>query len=168
VRYLAKAIQISRANGWETFSSLQAYYSVLGRDVEYELVPLCLEEGVGMMTWSPLAGGFLTGKYRRDQQAPEGSRRSSVSFPPVDEELGYDVVEVMDQIAKRNDVSVSQVALSWLLKQKAVTSIIAGAKSVSQLQENLKAVEVDLSEEDINSISKITQPRSIYPQWLLG
>lgn len=167
VRYLAKAIQISRANGWETFSSLQAYYSVLGRDLEYELAPLCEEEGVGIMTWSPLAGGFLTGKYRRNQAAPEDSRRSSFSFPPVDEELGYDVVEVMDDIAKNKDITVSQVALSWLLHQRSVTSIIVGAKSKAQLLENLKSIHVDLSQEDINRISEITKPKPIYPLWLL-
>lgn len=167
VRYLAKAIQISRANGWEIFSSLQAYYSVLGRDIEYELAPLCQEEGVGIMTWSPLAGGFLTGKYRRDQEAPQGSRRSSFSFPPVDEELGYDVVEVMDEIAKSKCITISQVALSWLLNRQAVTSVIVGAKSKAQLVENLESVNVHLSQEDMGRISEITQPSPIYPQWLL-
>lgn len=167
VRQLAKAIQISRANGWATFSSLQAYYSVAGRDLEYELLPLCREEGLGVLPWSPLAGGFLTGKFRRDEEAPEGARRSDFDFPPVDKEEGYDVVEVMDEIAGKKNASIPQVALAWLLHRKGVTSVIIGAKKMSQLKDNLGSVDVKLSEEEFNRIAEVTEPQSIYPQWMV-
>lgn len=167
VRYLAKAIQLSRAHGWEVFSSLQAYYSVVGRDLEYELLPLCKEEGLGILPWSPLAGGFLTGKYRRNQEIPEESRRKSFDFPPLDKELGYDAIDVMEEIAKSKGVTISQVALSWLLRQDGVTSIIVGARNKSQLQDNLKSVGVTLTSEEFDRIAAVTTPRPIYPQWLL-
>lgn len=167
VRYLAKAIQISRANGWEVFSSLQPYYSVVSRDLEYELLPLCKEEGLAILPWSPLAGGFLTGKYRRNQENPEGSRRQNFDFPPLDKEMGYDAVDVLEEIAKSKGVAISQVALSWLLHQDGVTSIIVGAKNKTQLQENLKSVDVTLTTEEFNRIAAVTTPRPIYPQWLL-
>jgi len=167
VRQLAKALQISRANGWATFSSLQAYYSVAGRDLEYELLPLCREEGLGVLPWSPLAGGFLTGKFRRDQEAPEGSRRTDFDFPPVDKEEAYDVVEVMDDIAEEKGASIPQVALAWLLHQKGVTSVIIGAKKMSQLEDNLGAADVQLSDEEFQQIAEVTTPQSIYPQWMV-
>lgn len=167
VRQLAKAIQISKANGWATFSSLQAYYSVAGRDLEYELLPLCREEGLGVLPWSPLAGGFLTGKYRRDKEGPEGARRTGFDFPPVDKEMGYDVVEVMDEIAESKGASIPQVALAWLLHKKGVTSVIIGAKKMSQLKDNLGASKLELSTSEIARISEVTKPREIYPQWMV-
>ena len=167
VRQLSKAIELSRANGWASFSSLQAYYSVAGRDLEYELLPLCREEGLGVLPWSPLAGGFLTGKYRRDKEAPEGSRRKDFDFPPVDKEMAYDVVEVMDEIANSKGASIPQVALAWLLHKKGVTSVIIGAKKMSQLEDNLGAAKVELSDEEFAKIAEVTKPREIYPQWMV-
>lgn len=167
VRQLAKALQISKANGWATFSSLQAYYSVAGRDLEYELLPLCREEGLGVLPWSPLAGGFLTGKYRRDEEGPEDSRRTDFDFPPVDKEEAYDVVEVMDEIAESKGASIPQIALAWLLHRTGVTSVIIGAKKMSQLEDNLGAAEVTLSAEEIEQISEVTKPGDIYPQWMV-
>lgn len=167
VRQLAKALEISRAKGWATFSSLQAYYSVAGRDLEYELLPLCREEGLGVLPWSPLAGGFLTGKFRRDKEAPENARRKDFDFPPVDKEEAYDVVEVMDEIAESKGASIPQVALAWLLHQKGVTSVIIGAKKMSQLEDNLGAVDLKLSTDEFNQIANVTTPESIYPQWMV-
>lgn len=167
VRQLAKSLQISKANGWATFSSLQAYYSVAGRDLEYELLPLCREEGLGVLPWSPLAGGFLTGKYRRDQDDPEGSRRTEFDFPPVDKEEGYDVVEVMDEIAQKKNASIPQVALAWLLHQPGVTAPIIGAKKMSQLEDNLASAELNLSADELSQIAETTEPKSIYPQWMV-
>jgi aryl-alcohol dehydrogenase-like predicted oxidoreductase len=167
VRQLAKAIQISKANGWATFSSLQAYYSVAGRDLEYELLPLCREEGLGVLPWSPLAGGFLTGKYRRDQEGPEGARRSEFDFPPVNKEKAYDVVEVMDDIAEYKGASIPQVALAWLLHREGVTSVIIGAKKISQLEDNLGAADVELTADEISRISEVTEPHDIYPNWMV-
>lgn len=167
VRQLAKALQISKANGWATFSSLQAYYNVEGRDLEYELLSLCREEGLGVLTWSPLAGGFLSGKYRRDKEEPEGARRTDYDFPPVDKEKAYDVVEVMDKIADEKGASVPQIALAWLLHREGVTSVLIGAKKMSQLKDNLGAAEVELTADEIARISELTQPRPIYPNWMV-
>lgn len=167
VRQLAKALQISKANGWATFSSLQAYYNVEGRDLEYELLPLCREEGLGLLTWSPLAGGFLSGKYRRDKEEPEGARRTDYDFPPVDKEKAYDVVEVMDEIAENKGASVPQVALAWLLHREGVTSVLIGAKKMSQLKDNLGAAEISLTADELARISEVTQPHPIYPNWMI-
>lgn len=167
VRQLSKSIELSKAKGWASFSSLQAYYSVAGRDLEYELLPLCREEGLGVLPWSPLAGGFLTGKYRRGQEAPDGSRRKDFDFPPIDKEAAYDVVDVMDEIAESKGVSIPQVALSWLLHKEGVTSVIIGAKKMSQLEDNLGAVDLELTDEECKRIAEITEPREIYPQWMV-
>ncbi|HEV7799162.1 MAG TPA: aldo/keto reductase, partial [Pyrinomonadaceae bacterium] len=138
-RHLMKAVCLSRANRWAEFVSLQAYYSLVGRDLEHELLPLCREEGLGVLPWSPLSGGFLSGKYQRDNPNPEGARRSGFQFPPIDEARGFDAVEALERIAKEKNASVAQVALAWLLAQPGVTSIIIGANRMSQLEDNLKA-----------------------------
>ncbi len=166
-RQIAKAVQISKAHDWASFVSLQAYYSVAGRDLEHELLPLCREEGLGVLPWSPLSGGFLSGKFRRNQENPEDSRRSGFDFPPVDKEKGYDAIEVMDKIAKKKNSSVAQIALAWLLAQNGVTSVIIGAKKMSQLEDNLKSVDVELTDEEVAEISATTQPRKLYPQWMI-
>lgn len=167
VRQLAKALQISKANGWATFSSLQAYYNVAGRDLEYELLPLSREEGLGILPWSPLAGGFLTGKYRRDKEGPEGARRTDFDFPPIDKEEAYDVVEVMEEIADERGATIPQIALAWLLHREGVTSVIIGAKKMSQVEDNLGAAEIELTGKEITRISEVTEPRDIYPNWMV-
>jgi len=166
-RHLAKSLAVSDAHDWERFVSLQAYYSLVGRDLEHELLPLCREEGLGVLPWSPLSGGFLSGKYRRDNPSPEGARRTSFDFPPIDEERGFDAVDVLDQIAKEKGVSIAQVALAWLLAQSGVTSIIIGANKMSQLEDNLKAAEIKLSAEEVERISATTKPHTLYPQWMI-
>ena len=120
-RHLMKALCLARAHGWTSFVSLQAYYSLVGRDLEYELLPLCREEGLGVLPWSPLSGGFLSGKYRRDDPNPEGARRGAFDFPPIDAARGFDAIEALDQIAKQKGATVAQVALAWLLAQNGVT-----------------------------------------------
>jgi aryl-alcohol dehydrogenase-like predicted oxidoreductase len=167
VRQLAKAIQLSKTNGWASFSFLQAYYSVAGRDVEYELLPFSQEEGLGVLPCPPLAGGYLTGKYRRAQDSPEGSRRTEFDFPPVGKGEAYNAVEVMDKIAEDKDVSIPQIALAWLLHQPGVTAPIIGAKKMSQLEDNLASTEINLTEGEVAKISKTTEPQSIYPQWMV-
>jgi aryl-alcohol dehydrogenase-like predicted oxidoreductase len=166
-RHLAKALQMSEARDWERFVSLQAYYSLVGRDLEYELLPLCREEGLGVLPWSPLSGGFLSGKYRRDNQQPEGARRTSFNFPPIDETRGFDAVEALDEIARQKSATVAQIALAWLLAQTGVTSIIIGANKMSQLEDNLTSVEVELTPEEIERLSATTAPRPAYPQWMI-
>lgn len=167
VRQLAQSLEISKANGWSSFVSLQAYYSVAGRDLEYELLPLCKEQGLGVLPWSPLAGGFLTGKYRRDQDNPKDARRTEFDFPPVDKEEGYDAIEVMDEIAEEKGATIPQIALAWLLHQPGVTAPIVGAKKMSQLEDNLASTKIKLSDQEVARISETTEPKSIYPQWMV-
>lgn len=166
-RHLMKAIYLARANGWAEFVSLQAYYSLVGRDLEHELLPLCREEGLGILPWSPLSGGFLSGKYRRDNPNPEGARRSGFQFPPIDEVRGFDAVEALERIAKEKNASVAQVALAWLLAQPAVTSIIIGANKLSQLEDNLRAADLQLSGTQVEALSATTAPAPQYPQWMI-
>ena len=152
-RHLMKAVCLSRANRWAEFVSLQAYYSLVGRDLEHELLPLCREEGLGVLPWSPLSGGFLSGKYRRDNPNPEGARRTGFQFPPIDEARGFDAVEALERIAKDKGATVAQVALAWLLAQPGVTSIIIGANKMSQLEDNLKAADLELTAAEIEVLS---------------
>jgi len=166
-RHLMKAVCLSRANNWAEFVSLQAYYSLVGRDLEHELLPLSREEVLGVLTWSPLSGGFLSGKYRRDNPSPEGARRSGFQFPPIDEARGFDAVEALERIAKDKNASVAQVALAWLLVQSGVTSIIIGANKMSQLEDNLKAAELKLTDEEVEQLSQTTAPPAMYPQWMI-
>jgi aryl-alcohol dehydrogenase-like predicted oxidoreductase len=166
-RHVMKALTLSRAKDWAGFVSLQAYYSLAGRDLEHELLPLCREENIGVLPWSPLSGGFLSGKYRRDNPTPEGARRSGFDFPPIDEARGFDAVEALDVIAKQRGASVAQVALAWLLAQKGVTSIIIGANKMSQLEDNLKAAELKLTDEEVEQLSATTAPKAQYPQWMV-
>ena len=166
-RQLMKALCLTRANNMSQFVSLQAYYSLAGRDLEHELLPLCLEENVGVLPWSPLSGGFLSGKYRRENKNPEGARRTQFDFPPVDEERGYDAIELMDKIAKEKGATVAQVALAWLLHQRGVTSVIIGANKMAQLEDNLKAAELKLTPDELEQLSATTQPRQLYPEWMI-
>lgn len=165
-RHLIKSLEISRAHDWEAFVSLQAYYSLVGRDLEHELLPLTREEGLGVLTWSPLSGGFLSGKYTRENQSPEGARRTNFDFPPVDER-GFDTVDVLRDIAKEKDASVAQIALAWLLHQPGVTSVIVGANKMSQLEDNLGATKIELSAQELERLSATTEPPKLYPQWMV-
>src|SRR6266446_1231903 len=144
-RHLMKALVLSQEKGWAGFVSLQAYYSLVGRDLEHELLPLCREENVGVLPWSPLSGGFLSGKYTRDNPNPEGARRSGFQFPPIDDARGFDAVEALARIAKEKEATVAEVALAWLLAQPGISSIIIGANKISQLEDNLKAAALELS-----------------------
>jgi len=166
-RHLMKAVCMAKARGWEGFVSLQAYYSLAGRDLEHELLPLCREEGLGVLPWSPLSGGFLTGKYRRGQESPADGRRSGFDFPPIDEERGYDAVEALEALANEKSATIPQLALAWLLAQPGVTSVIVGANKMPQLEDNLKAAEVQLTPAEVERLSSTTQPAAIYPQWMV-
>ena len=166
-RQLMKALGLSEANGWARLVSLQAYYSLAGRDLEHELLPLCREEKLGVLTWSPLSGGFLTGKYRRDKPTPEGARRSGFDFPPIDEARGFDAVDALEKIAKQRGATIAQIALAWLLAQTGVTSIIIGANKMSQLEDNLKAADLELTTDEVEQLSGTTAPAPIYPEWMI-
>lgn len=165
---IMKAIGISERLGLARFESLQAYYTIASRDLERELVPMLQSEQLGLMVWSPLAGGLLSGKFGRHvpEDAAAGSRRAVFDFPPVNVERAYDCVEVMQDIAKAKDVSVAQIALAWLLHQKAVTSVIVGAKRIEQLDDNLAACQVELSADELAALDRVSALPSEYPGWM--
>jgi aryl-alcohol dehydrogenase-like predicted oxidoreductase len=165
---IAKALGISERLGLARFESLQAYYTIAGRDLERELVPLLQSEGVGLLVWSPLAGGFLSGKFTREGGKEEGSRRSKFDFPPVNVERAYDCIDAMRNMAEAKGVSVAQIALAWLLHQKAVTSVIIGAKRVEQLDDNIAATNVQLNENELAALDEVSQLPAEYPGWMLA
>jgi aryl-alcohol dehydrogenase-like predicted oxidoreductase len=164
---IAKALGISERLGLARFSSLQAYYTIAGRDLERELVPMMQSENVGLMVWSPLAGGLLSGKYGRDGKAEAGGRRVEFDFPPVNKDRAFDCVDVMRTIADSKGVSVAQIALAWLLHQQAVTSVIIGAKRPEQLDDNLAATSVQLSDEELKQLDAVSALPREYPGWML-
>lgn len=163
---IMKALGISRLNGWTEFCSIQAYYSIAGRELEREIVPLAQDQKLAILPWSPLAGGFLSGKFTRENEGSDADRRKNFDFPPVNKEKGYDIVEVMQQIAKEKNVSVAQIALAWLLHKPAVTSVIIGAKKMSQLEDNLKAIDLELSQQDMQKLDEASQITPEYPAWI--
>ena len=163
---IAKALGVAERLGLSRFETLQAYYTVAGRDLERELIPMLKSEGVGLMVWSPLAGGLLSGKYGREQQAEEGSRRTTFDFPPVNKDRAYDCIDVMRPMAQVRGISVAQVALAWLLHQPQVTSVIVGAKRPEQLADNLAATQVTLSASDLAALDEVSRLPGEYPGWM--
>jgi aryl-alcohol dehydrogenase-like predicted oxidoreductase len=165
--HLLKALGVQRALGVHRYVSEQIYYSLQERSVEYELIPAAIDQGLGVLVWSPLAGGLLSGKYRRDQPAPDGGRQlSDWGEPPVyDQDALYDTVEVIVEIAQAHEVSASQVALAWLLGRPAVSSVIIGARTDEQLSDNLRAAELVLSADQRSRLDAVSAPRLIYPYW---
>ncbi|MBN9019637.1 MAG: aldo/keto reductase [Rhizobiales bacterium] len=164
---IMKALGIADAHGWARFASLQAYYTIAGRDLEREIAPLLLDQKVGLMVWSPLAGGLLSGKYGRDGSAAEGGRRANFDFPPVNKDRAFDVIDLMRAIATAKGVSVAQIALAFLLAQPFVTTVIIGAKTVAQLDENLAATGVTLSAEELAKLDAASALPAEYPGWML-
>ena len=165
--HLMKSLAISERHGLERYAALQAHYSLVARELEHELVPLCLDQGLGILVWSPLSGGFLTGKVRRGRPAPEGSR-GSVMGPPgglADPERAHATVDVLVEIAAARGVPPSQVALNWLLAKPGVTSLIVGARTEGQLRDNLAAVDWSLEPEEVARLDAVSAGRLPYPQW---
>jgi aryl-alcohol dehydrogenase-like predicted oxidoreductase len=162
-----KALGISERLGLARFESLQAYYTIAGRDLERELVPLLQSEQVGLLVWSPLAGGLLSGKFGRDLKTEAGSRRVAFDFPPVNLERAYDCIDVMRPFAAARGVSVAQIALAWLLHQRVVTSVIIGAKRVEQLDDNIAATAITLNAEELGALDKVSALPSEYPAWMI-
>jgi len=163
---IAKALGISERLGLARFESLQAYYTVAGRDLEREIVPMLKSEGVGLMVWSPLAGGLLSGKYGRNQPGEEGNRRTAFDFPPVHKDRAHDCIDAMRPMAQERDVSVAQIALAWLLHQPQVTSVIVGAKRPEQLADNLAATKVTLNVDEMAKLDGVSKLPSEYPGWM--
>jgi aryl-alcohol dehydrogenase-like predicted oxidoreductase len=164
---LMKALGVSQQDGLARFVTQQIYYSLQERSAEYELIPLGIDQGLGTLVWSPLAGGLLTGKYRRGEDAPEGSRQfAGWSEPPVyDEDRLYDTVDVLVEIGSEHDVSAAQVALAWLLTRPSINSVIIGARTDEQLADNLQAVSLQLSESELGRLERVSRPPLLYPYW---
>ncbi|MDR0787909.1 MAG: aldo/keto reductase [Gemmatimonadota bacterium] len=164
---IMKALGIADRNGWSRLATLQAYYTIAGRDLERELVPLMEAEKVGLMVWSPLAGGLLSGKYNRDGSSPEGTRRALFDFPPVNRDRAFDCIDVMREIGATHGVSVARIALAWILRKSFVTSVIIGAKDIAQLDDNLAATGVALSDEEMARLDAVSELPSEYPGWMI-
>jgi aryl-alcohol dehydrogenase-like predicted oxidoreductase len=165
--HIAKSLGISERKGLARFESIQAYYSLAGRELEREIVPLANDQRLAILPWSPLAGGLLSGKFKADGQGPEGARRTTFDFPPVDRDKAFRIIEVMRPIAARQQVSVARVALAWLLHQSAVTSVIIGAKTREQLADNIAATDVKLSGEDLSALNEVSALAREYPGWMV-
>ena len=163
---VVKAVGIAEARQLAPIVSLQAYYTLAGRDLEREVVPMLLAQDIGLMVWSPLAGGFLSGKFDREGKTAEG-RRVNFDFPPIDKDRAYDAVDAMRSIAAAKACTVPQVAIAWLLHQKVVTSAIIGAKRLDQLTDNIGATQVSLTDEDLAALDAVTQLPAEYPGWML-
>lgn len=164
---IMKGLGIADRNGWTRLASLQAYYTIAGRDLEREIAPLLAEENVGLMVWSPLAGGLLSGKFDRDGNGPDGSRRANFDFPPVDKDRAFNCIDVMRPIAEAHGASVARVALAWLLARPAVTSVIVGARNTDQLDDNLAAVDLTLTEDEIAALDAVSALPAEYPGWMI-
>ena len=165
--HIAKSLGISERRQLARFESVQAYYSLAGRELEREIVPLANDQHLAILPWSPLAGGFLSGKFTRDAQGPEGARRTTFDFPPVDRDKAFRIIDVMRPMAERHQATVAGVALAWLLHQSAVTSVIIGARTREQLLDNMAATEVRLTGEDLTALNEVSALAREYPGWML-
>jgi aryl-alcohol dehydrogenase-like predicted oxidoreductase len=162
---IAKALGTSERRGWARFVSLQAYYSLVARDVEVELLPMAREEGLGVLTWSPLAGGYASGKYRAGK--PEVARRNTFDFPHVSTNA-EEALSVLEQVAGERGATMARVALAWLRRQRDVTSVIVGARSLEQLDDDLKAADLELTADELETLAAPTAPQLPYPQWMMA
>jgi aryl-alcohol dehydrogenase-like predicted oxidoreductase len=163
--FLMKALGVSREQRLERFRTTQSYYSLVGRELERDTIPLIKDQGLGLLVWSPLAGGFLSGKFTRNG-GDEQARRAKFDFPPVDKEKGFDILDVLVGIAKKRDVSPAQIALAWILANDAVSSVIIGARKMPQLEDNLKAVDITLSAEETMALDEVSKLPLPYPAWM--
>jgi aryl-alcohol dehydrogenase-like predicted oxidoreductase len=177
VRYIAvcnwpawmvmKGLGIAENHRWNKFVGMQYFYALAGRDIEREILPLAADQNLAIMPWSPLAGGFLGGKYGRNAEKAEGSRRDTFDFPPINKEKAYDIIDVITEIGKAHNATVAEIALAWVRQQKGVTSTIIGAKSVDQLNANIKSTEVILSSDDLKTIDEVSALPKEYPGWMV-
>ena len=165
---IAKALGVSAKHNYARFETLQAYYSIAGRDLERELVPMLTEENLGLMVWSPLAGGLLSGKFGPGSNGPDGARRASFDFPPVDKDRAWACIDVMREIGDAHGVSVARVALAWLLAKPHVMSVIIGAKTVEQLDDNLAATALSLKPADMARLDAVSAVAAEYPAWMFA
>jgi aryl-alcohol dehydrogenase-like predicted oxidoreductase len=162
---LMKALSISKEQHLERFRCTQSYYALVGRELEREMIPLLRDQGVGLLVWSPLAGGFLSGKFTRTG-GDAAARRASFDFPPIDKDRGFAIVDVLKEIADRHQATVARVAIAWVLAKDVVTSVIIGAKNLEQLDDNLKAVDLTLLPGDVKALDDISALAVEYPAWM--
>ena len=162
-----KAQGIATLNGWHKFEGLQYFYSIAARDIEREIIPMSIDQKLAVMPWSPLAGGFMSGKYTRDIQKAEGSRRDNFDFPPINKPKAFDIIDVMQEISKEHNVSVAGIALAWVRHQHAITSTIIGAKTVDQLHDNIQSTAIVLSDDDLKKLDQVSMLASEYPGWMV-
>jgi aryl-alcohol dehydrogenase-like predicted oxidoreductase len=165
---VVKALGSAERDGLTRIQSLQAYYTIAGRDLEREIVPMLKSEGVGLMVWSPLAGGLLSGKYEREGGGEQGSRRATFDFPPVDRGRASACIDVMRPLAEARGVSVAQIAIAWLLHQPAVTTVIVGAKRTDQLADNIAATQLTLSADELQRLDAVSALPAEYPGWMFA
>jgi aryl-alcohol dehydrogenase-like predicted oxidoreductase len=165
---LMKALAISEKHNLEKFVTIQSFYSLIARDLENELIPLCLDQKLGVLTWSPLGGGFLTGKYRRGAKRPENARRADKEsqFLKFDEEKGFDIIEELEKIAKNHNATIAQGALNYLLRKPAVTSVIIGARTKEQLADNLGTSKWAMTPEEVKRLDEVSILPRVYPYWM--
>ena len=164
---IMKSLGISAQNHLSKFVSLQAYYTIAGRDLEREIVPLLCDQKIGLMVWSPLAGGLLSGKYNRNSESEEGGRRASFDFPPVNKDKAFDIIDVMQKIAEAKQATVAQIALAWLLHQPAVTTVIIGANKPHQLSDNLNSINVKFTDDEVKQLDEVSKLAPEYPGWMI-
>lgn len=165
--HVIKANGTAEQMGWSKFVASQNYYTIAGRDIERELIPMLRHEGISLMPWSPLAGGFLTGKYTRRQEKAGNSRRDDFDFPPLNKQKAYDIIDVLIRIGKSHGTSAARIALAWMLNKPGVTSIIIGAKNKDQLIDNIASTELELSDEEMNELDRISELEPEYPGWMV-
>ncbi|MBI5022151.1 MAG: aldo/keto reductase [Ignavibacteriales bacterium] len=165
---LMKAMAVSEKLNLAKFITIQSYYSLMNRELEFEIVPACLDQDLGILPWSPLAGGFLTGKYKRGQKRPGNARRSNVdgNFLQFDEEKGFGIIDELEVISNSHNASISQTALNYLLRKQAVSSLVIGARTPDQLKDLLKTTDWEMTEEEVKRLDEISKPPRIYPYWM--
>lgn len=161
----AKSVGVQQAHGWARFRAAEMYYSLVGRDLEHEVVPFARDAGIGIMVWSPLAGGFLSGRYTREDPTGGGGRLTGFDFIPVDRERGYDLVDRLRAMAQTHGATPAQLSLAWLLAKPYVSSILVGASKPAQLEDNLGAVSVTLTADEVAELDRLTEPAAVYPGW---
>jgi aryl-alcohol dehydrogenase-like predicted oxidoreductase len=166
---IMKSLAVSDRHGWARFSSVQAYYTIAGRDLEREMVPLISDQKLGLMVWSPLAGGLLSGKFKSaDDKGPADARRATFDFPVVNKDRAFQCIEVMRPMAAERQISVAQIALAWLLAKPYVSTVIIGAKSMDQLRDNIASTRVQLTDSERRTLDEVSQIPAEYPGWMLA
>ena len=163
---LAKALGVSAEHKLEKFVSVQSFYSLACRDIEHELLPAIKDSHSGLLCWSPLAGGLLSGKFDRSGNHDASGRRAKIEFPPVDKNQAWDIVDVLRAVSEKHNTTPACIALAWLLSSPQVTSVIAGVRNVEQLRGNLCALSVELSEEEKGMLDEVSHPGIRYPGWI--